>query len=107
MGRHCFTSVEEREDVVLEFARRIVATKATVREVAREVGYSKTLVHKTVVHDLEFINLQLHRKVREVLDYNIKQRHIRGGVSTKEKWAKIRGRFVPNIDEIIGEELPQ
>lgn len=60
---------------------------ATVRQAARKFGISKSTVHKDVTERLEQINLRLAHEARKVLDVNKSERHIRGGLATKEKYA--------------------
>lgn len=69
-----------------EIGEYIAATHATVREVARAFGVSKSTVHKDVVERLPKVRPQLARIVREVLDLNWGEKHIRGGRATKRKY---------------------
>lgn len=75
--------IEER---VVEIARYIVEHKATVRETAKAFGISKSTVHKDVTERLPRINKTLSEAAREVLDINKSERHIRGGMATREKY---------------------
>lgn len=75
----------------LEAAQYILKTRATVRNCARKFGVGKTTVHKDITHRLKEINPALAAAVREVLDVNKAERHIRGGMATKEKYAKRAG----------------
>ena len=75
--------IEER---VLETSNYIVENNSTVRQCARQFGVSKSTVHKDVSERLPQINQRLAIKVREVLDKNKKERHIRGGQATKLKY---------------------
>lgn len=59
---------------------------ATVREAARHFGVSKSSVHKDVANRLPHINQTLAREARAVLDINKSERHIRGGMATREKY---------------------
>ena len=76
--------IEER---VVEIARYIVEHKATVRETAKAFGISKSTVHKDVTDRLAHINPSLAASTRKVLDTNKSERHIRGGLATKEKYS--------------------
>lgn len=67
-------------------AEYIIDTKATVRQTARKFGVSKSTVHKDVTTRLEAIDPAMAAKIREVLDINKQERHIRGGLATKEKY---------------------
>lgn len=68
----------------------IVNNKATVRAAAAAFGISKSTVHMDVSQRLRKINAGLYSQVREILDINKEQRHIRGGLATKEKYKKLR-----------------
>ena len=73
-----------------ELAVYIIETGATVRSAARHFGISKSTVHKDLSQRLPQYNRQLYNQVRCVLDKNKAQRHIRGGLATKEKYLRIR-----------------
>ncbi|MDD2955773.1 MAG: sporulation transcriptional regulator SpoIIID [Oscillospiraceae bacterium] len=68
----------------------IVETGATVRNAAREFHISKSTVHKDVSERLKKINLPLYKQVKAVLEINKQERHIRGGMATREKYARER-----------------
>ena len=76
--------IEER---AVEIAGYIVETKATVRQAAKKFGISKSTVHKDVTERLLQINPALAAEARKILDINKSERHIRGGMATKEKYA--------------------
>ena len=73
----------------VEIGKYIVENKATVRTAAKVFGISKSTVHMDVTEKLETLDPELSRRVREVLDVNKAQRHIRGGMATKEKYLAI------------------
>ena len=75
--------IEER---AVEVAGYIIETKATVRQAAKKFGISKSTVHKEFVERLKLINPSLAGEVRKVLDVNKQERHIRGGLATREKY---------------------
>ena len=77
-------SIEER---AVKLAHDIIETKETVRSTARTFGISKSTVHKDVTERLEKINPALAKNVREILDENKAERHIRGGMATKLKYS--------------------
>jgi putative DeoR family transcriptional regulator (stage III sporulation protein D) len=79
--------VEER---AVERGEYIVENKATVRAAAKEFGISKSTVHMDVAERLKKVNPVLYAEVRSILELNKAQRHIRGGLATKEKYRKIR-----------------
>ncbi len=75
--------IEER---AVEIANYIIEEKATVRQTARKFGISKSTVHKDVTDRLIQINPSLASEARKVLDTNKSERHIRGGLATREKY---------------------
>ena len=75
--------IEER---AINIANYIIESNATVRQTAREFGVSKSTVHKDCVERLVAINPSLASQVRKVLNANKAERHIRGGLATKEKY---------------------
>lgn len=76
-------NVEER---AVELGEYMIANKATVRNAAKKFGVSKSTVHKDVSERLKYIDPQLHKKVKDVLETNKAQRHIRGGLATRQKY---------------------
>ena len=78
-------SIEER---ATNLAQYIIDSKDTVRGAARKFGISKSTVHKDITERLIKINPNLANKVREILDENKAERHIRGGMATKLKYLK-------------------
>jgi putative DeoR family transcriptional regulator (stage III sporulation protein D) len=77
------TYIEER---AIEVANYIIEQNATVRQTAKKFGISKSMVHKDVTERLEEIDPSLAKRARIVLDVNKSERHIRGGMATKEKY---------------------
>ena len=71
-----------------ELAVYIIETGATVRAAAKRFGISKSTVHKDLSQRLPQYNKRLYAQVRKVLDINKAQRHIRGGMATKNKYKK-------------------
>ena len=69
-----------------ELAVYMIETGATVRTVAQKFGISKSTVHKDLQNRLPHCNSALYIQVREVLDRNKQERHIRGGLATKRKF---------------------
>ena len=78
-------TIEER---ATRLAHYIIETKDTVRSTAKKFGVSKSTVHKDVSDRLLKINPILAKEVREILDENKAERHIRGGMATKLKYLK-------------------
>ena len=81
------SSIEER---AVELAHYIIESKDTVRGAAKKYGISKSTVHKDVSERLKKINLGLAKEVREVLEENKAERHIRGGMATKLKYSHMK-----------------
>lgn len=75
--------IEER---AVEIAKYIIDNNATVRQTAKQFGISKSTVHKDVTERLSQVNPTLEREARKVLDVNKSERHIRGGLATREKY---------------------
>ena len=75
--------IEER---AVEIAYYIIEHKATVRQTAKAFGVSKSTIHKDCTDRLGQINPSLAKEVRGILDINKKERHIRVGMATKEKY---------------------
>ena len=69
-----------------ELAVYIIETGATVRTAAKKFGISKSTVHKDLSQRLPQCNRQLYLQVRKILEHNKSQRHIRGGMATREKY---------------------
>ncbi len=76
-------TIEER---TVRIANYIIETKCTVREAAKKFGISKSTVHKDITERLGKINPQLAAKSNVILQENKKERHIRGGIATREKY---------------------
>ena len=77
------TNLEKR---ACELAVYMIETGATVRAAAKQFGISKSTVHKALTQRLRLCNYPLYLQVREVLDKNKRERHIRGGMATKRKY---------------------
>ncbi len=80
--------IEER---VLEVARYIIESKATIRKTAKVFGVSKSTIHKDMTERLPKINPQVAKEAKDILDINKSERHIRGGKATKMKYKVIEG----------------
>ena len=75
-------NIEER---ACALAAYIIENRATVRAAAKKFGVSKSTVHKDLQDRLPGLNQALYTQVKEVLDENKAQRHIRGGIATRKK----------------------
>ena len=70
----------------MEIANYIIENNATVRETAKKFGISKSTVHKDVTERLSRIDPLLAGQARKILEVNKAERHIRGGMATREKY---------------------
>jgi len=78
-------TIDER---ACELAVYMIQTGATVRAAAKHFGISKSTVHKDLSQRLQRCNKSLYLQVRQILDTNKAERHIRGGMATREKYKK-------------------
>lgn len=76
-------NMEERAE---RLAQYIIENRATVRTAAQKFGISKSTVHKDISERLPCYNRSLFLQVKEVLEVNKAQRHIRGGMATRKKY---------------------
>ncbi|MBQ1242172.1 MAG: sporulation transcriptional regulator SpoIIID [Oscillospiraceae bacterium] len=76
-------NIEQR---ACDLAVYVIENRATVRAAAKKFGISKSTVHKDLCERLPHINHSLYSAVKEVLDVNKAQRHIRGGLATRRKY---------------------
>ena len=77
--------------VILE-AEYIIKYGATVRKTASVFGVGKSTVHKDVTERLQPISNYLYEKVQKVLELNLKERHLRGGIATKNKYKQLKAQ---------------
>ena len=70
----------------IEVGRYIIDSKATVLKTAKKFGVSKSTVHKDLTERLPQIDHHLAEEVRDILDINKSERHIRGGMATRQKY---------------------
>lgn len=75
----------------------IIENKATVRAAARKFGISKSTVHKDVSERLPKINPVLSAQVKDILEINKQERHIRGGMATKIKYQQLAEKKQKNF----------
>ncbi len=78
------------EDRAISLANYILEENATVRSAAKKFGVSKSTVHKDITERLKKINPALYSDIRKILDKNKSERHIRGGIATREKYKGIK-----------------
>lgn len=78
-----FDYISER---VISEGKYIIDTGSTVRACAQHFNISKSTVHKDVTERLRGIDKSLYKEVRSILNKNLSERHIRGGIATKNKY---------------------
>ncbi|MCI8855101.1 MAG: stage III sporulation protein D [Clostridiaceae bacterium] len=78
------------EERAVMLAQYIIEEEATVRQAAARFGISKSTVHKDVTERLKLLNRPLYLQAQAVLSKNKQERHIRGGLATKEKYLSAR-----------------
>ena len=80
---------KERSEVLAAY---VIDTGATVRSAAKHFGISKSTVHKDLTKKLKITNKKLYALVKEILEHNKSERHIRGGEATRQKYLKAKGK---------------
>lgn len=82
-----YSSIEER---ILQEAEYLVENNSTVRKTAEKFGVSKSTVHKDVSYKLYYLDERLYVKVKKILSFNLAERHMRGGIATRQKYMLIK-----------------
>ena len=80
--------IDDIHDRACQLAVYMIETGGTVRSAALKFGISKSTVHKDLSQRLPQYNPQLYQQVKELMEVNKAQRHIRGGMATREKYRK-------------------
>ena len=75
--------LKDRAEILADY---VIETGATVRQAATRFGVSKSTVHKDLTYKLKMINPSLYSQVKEILEINKSQRHLRGGEATRKKY---------------------
>ncbi len=78
------------EERAIALAQYMIEEDATVRQAAKKFSISKSTVHKDVTQRLRMVHPNLYEQVKKVLDKNKQERHIRGGMATREKYEALR-----------------
>ena len=78
------------DERTVEVAKYISSTGTTVRDAAKYFGVSKSTIHKDMTSRLPDIDASLYEDVRKILDVNKAERHLRGGLATREKYKEKR-----------------
>ena len=81
----------ERSEVIAEY---VIETGATVRCAASHFAMSKSTVHKDLTYKLKYYNMALYKQVKEILELNKSERHLRGGEATRKKYLKIKENWL-------------
>ena len=90
------------EERAVKLAQYIIEQDATVRQAAKKFVISKSTVHKDVTQRLQQMNPQLWDQVKKVLEHNKQERHIRGGLATKEKYEILRqNKMQKSVDQSL------
>ena len=89
------------EQRAIEIGNYIVENGATVRQTAKKFGVSKSTVHKDVTERMMQINPTLAAQARKILDINKSERHIRGGMATKEKYHQMHEHIKGDKDNSL------
>ena len=80
------------EERAITLGNYIIEHDATGRQAAKEFNISKSTGHKDVSERLKAISPQLYKQVKQVLEKNKSERHIRGGMATKSKYERLKER---------------
>ena len=73
----------DRSEVIAEY---VIDTGTTVRAAAHHFGISKSTVHKDLTQKLKYFNSALYKEVKQILELNKSERHLRGGEATRLKY---------------------
>ena len=79
---------DNMEKRACDLAVYIIENRATIRAAAKQFGVSKSTVHKDLTERLLRVNRELYRRVKEILEVNKAERHIRGGEATRNKYQR-------------------
>ncbi len=82
--------ISSEKERCVQLATYLVENHTTVRAVANRFGVSKSTVHKDITQTLKNVNKGLYYQAKAVLEQNKKERHIRGGEATKNKYKNMR-----------------
>ena len=82
-----YDSLHERCEILAVY---LINRRSTVRDTAKHFGISKSTVHKDLRERLSRVNSKLYSEASEILDKNKSERHIRGGIATKNKYKRLK-----------------
>ena len=81
-----------KQERCVSLARYMIDNGSTVRNSGKVFGISKSTVHQDITSRLEKVDPELYKQVRELLDLNKQERHIRGGMATKRKYSELSAK---------------
>ena len=81
---------DDLETRARELAVYLIERRTTIRDAAKHFSVSKSTVHKDLSERLREIDRSLYVQVKEILEQNKAERHLRGGDATKRKYQKQR-----------------
>ena len=81
---------DDKDERARRLAVYMIESGGTVRSAADHFGISKSTVHKDLCDVLPRASPALYTQVRELMDRNKSERHLRGGMATKEKYKRMR-----------------
>lgn len=84
--------ISSNKERCVQMATYMIENETTVRGVAKRFGISKSTVHKDITVNLKRINPELHLQVKKILEINKRERHLRGGEATKQKFLNAKER---------------
>ena len=89
-----YQSTRERSVLLAEY---LIEHRSTIRQAAAYFSISKSTVHKDVSVRLRYTNRDLYEQVKEILDTNKSERHLRGGEATKRKYKKEKNKEASSL----------
>lgn len=90
-------TITDKEERAKNLAKYIIKNKSTIRQAAKKFNVSKSTVHKDISKKLDKISPSLAHKVKQILEINKEQRHIRGGLAIKLKYEKLKLQKIRNM----------
>ena len=82
---------DDKEERARRLAVYMIENGGTVRSAAQQFGISKSTVHKDLCDLLPRASPALYAQVRQLLERNKSERHIRGGLATRKKYEGKKG----------------
>ena len=94
-----YRDMRERCEMIASY---VIETGATVRACAARFGISKSTVHKDLSVKLRYSNAALYSQVKEILEINKSERHLRGGEATRRKYLSVTSKIKEKRGERMG-----